>query len=74
MSDNTVSNVMLAYKPYEVVVNTEKVLGDNELMTLAIYTRDVVTGRMRPVIVIEGELEELDSFARRVTKSIERIR
>lgn len=66
------SNVILAHKAHEVVVNVEKVLGEENLLTLAIFTRNVVTGKMQPVIVIEGELEELDSFHRRISRAIER--
>lgn len=65
---------MLANKVHEVTINVEKVLDNEELFTLAIYTRCVVTGRMKPVIVIEGELEELDSFSDRIQRAINRSR
>lgn len=61
---------LFAYKAHEIIISTETI--DDKELVLAIHVRDVVTGKIKPIILIEGELEQLSNLTKRISKSIER--
>ena len=62
---------MISHRAHEVMLNTEKTNGED--LILSIHTKNVVTGRLEPKLLIEGDLEELSSLVKRIQRSLERI-
>lgn len=63
------SNVMLARKAHEVILSVENVIGSDD-KTLLISLRSVVTGKIEPVLLIEGSQEELVELDLRLRKRL----